>query len=276
MIRVFAVGSPRSGTTLLQRLLAERAGLATLPETFLVPRVHSPSRPLRRLGLARRGAVAVAGEAIGRPLGPVPLRDRHRTEGVVRAAVAALDAMAAERGAPGWVEKTPRHLRHVAVLTAAGHPRFVHVVRDGADVAVSVVDVTGRHPDRWSGSRGALEAARRWAADVELHRRWADDPDHAFVRYEDVVADPDTWSEALAAWLGTAAGHRAVDPGEITDPSESWKLAALDEVSADATTTTTDRVAAARALREDADIGPVLAAGAAAAGRLPYDRLLRG
>ncbi|HMJ76747.1 MAG TPA: sulfotransferase [Iamia sp.] len=275
MIRVFAVGSPRSGTTLLQRLLAERVGLATLRESFLVSRVQSPSRPLRRLGLARRGAVAAAAEAVGRTVGPVPLLDRRRTVGVVRAAAVALDEMAKDIGAPGWVEKTPRHLRHVPLLTTACHPRFVHILRDGADVVVSVVAITERQPERWRGSRSALDAARRWAADVEIHRRWADHPDHAFVRFEDLVADVDRWAVGAAAWLGTDGPvHRTVAPGEIAFASEPWKLAALHEVSADTTSVTTDRDAGAQALRDDPEVGPILQAAAEVAATLPYDRLL--
>lgn len=234
--------------------------------------MHNRLLPLRRLGWARPGAVAAAGAAVGRPLAPLPRPDRYRTVAVVRHAVGALDEMAVERGAPGWLEKTPRHLRHVALLTEACGPRFVHIVRDGADVAVSIVGVTDRHPDRWSGRRSAREAAVRWAADVEEHRRWADDPGHAFVRYEDLVADPDRWAGAVAGWLGSTVG-RTVEPSEIAHPSEPWKLAALDDVSPAATTATVDREAAAAALRDDPEIGPVLAAGTAAAATLPYDRL---
>lgn len=274
MTRVFAVGSPRSGTTLLQRLLAERAGLATLRETFLVPSVHNPSRPLRRMGVARRHAVAAASEAIGRPVGPVPLLDRRRTVGVVRAAAHALDDMARDQGAPGWVEKTPRHLLHVRTLTAACAPRFVHIVRDGADVAVSIVSVTDRHADRWDGSRTPLAAAERWAADVEEHRRWADHPDHAFVRYEDLVADADRWMAGVAGWLGVALGRRTVDPHEIALADEPWKLAALGDVSAEATSSTGDRGAAAAELRADPVIGPILARGAERAADLPFARTL--
>jgi hypothetical protein len=276
VIRVFAVGSPRSGTTLLQRVLAERVGLVTLRESFLVSRVQSRSRYLRRAGFARRGAAASAAEGLGRPLDPVPVPARWRTAGVVRAAAGTLDAMAVEAGAPGWVEKTPRHLRHVPLLTAACHPRFVHIVRDGADVAVSVVAISGRQPERWSGGRSGLDAARRWAADVDEHLRWADHPDHAFVRYEDLVAETDRWAAALAGWLGTPLVRRTVAPGEIALASEPWKLAALDEVSATTTTVTTDRVAAAEALRADPEVGPVLAAAGERAATLPYARLTGG
>lgn len=59
--RIFVVGSPRSGTTLTQRLVAERFRLHPLPATHLVPCIRATGRVRRRLGWARRDALDAAG-----------------------------------------------------------------------------------------------------------------------------------------------------------------------------------------------------------------------
>ena len=63
--------------------------------------------------------------------------------------------------------------------------RFVHVIRDGRAVALSLSGLS------W-GPQTAAEAADRWVADIERARKMARRlPHYAEVRYEELVADPE-------------------------------------------------------------------------------------
>jgi hypothetical protein len=85
--------------------------------------------------------------------------------------------------------------------------RFVHVLRDGRDVACSlrthprhkVVDGKLVPLDTWKPIAGG---ARRWVRDIESSRRWWKDPRFHTVRYEDLVLNPRPELERLMAFLG--------------------------------------------------------------------------
>ena len=105
-------------------------------------------------------------------------------------------AYAATRGKPRYADKTPHYVSHLSLLAARfPEARFVHVVRDGRDVALSLLDVP------W-GPDTIEEAALHWRRRV-LEGRAAGLPGDRYreVRYEALVADPERELRALAAWL---------------------------------------------------------------------------
>lgn len=190
MRRIFVVGSPRSGTTLVQSILASHPSVWSLPETHFFVRVVA-GRRRRLLGLAAGdGASALADVArlagtttFGRPR--LPTIRAH-----ARAFVSTLDAAALHAGYDTWVEKTPDHLHHVAMIeSCVPGARFVHVVRNGADVVASVVAVALEHPELWGGRRSIRHAAAIWTSDVGITARDAHPPNHVVVRYEQLIED---------------------------------------------------------------------------------------
>jgi hypothetical protein len=63
--------------------------------------------------------------------------------------------------------------------------RFINLIRDGRDVALSLADVS------W-GTDQVREAAERWVEDLERARKMARRLDHYLeLRYEDLVEDPE-------------------------------------------------------------------------------------
>lgn len=91
------------------------------------------------------------------------------------------------RGKHRWGDKTPIYVRSIPML-ASQFPtaRFVHVIRDGRDVALSYLSVPWGPNDIWL-------AARKWKQDVSAGRRHgAHLPPSRYleVRYEDLIRDP--------------------------------------------------------------------------------------
>ena len=73
------------------------------------------------------------------------------------------EAYAARAGKPRWGEKTPRYVLKMPLIQAAlPEARFVHVIRDGRDVALSVLDrtVQGRRRRRGRPPLAAQDRAR--------------------------------------------------------------------------------------------------------------------
>jgi protein-tyrosine sulfotransferase len=220
-------GAPRSGTTLLRRLLDRHPAICAGPETKLfVPAAFN----LEWLATAF----------------DIPLADLESMRRESRSQAAFVDAFAARvRVACGkrrWAEKTPMNIRYLEWI-AAHFPQasIVHLIRDGRDVVCSMRE----HPDwRWKG--GAWEKvlvprpletyARRWLTDTAAGMRWRGRPGYVELRYEDIVTDPagtlrrlcegigeeadEGWLEEVTqAAMPPEAGTRPDDKGAISEAS---------------------------------------------------------
>ena len=111
-------------------------------------------------------------------------------------------------GKARWAEKTPRNIGRIGeIFRCFPAARFVHVLRDGRDVACSlrthprhkVVDGKLVPTGTWKPIAGC---ARRWVRDLEGSRRWWGDPRFHTVRYEDLALEPRPVLERLMAFIG--------------------------------------------------------------------------
>jgi hypothetical protein len=190
--RTFVVGCPRSGTTLLQSLLAAHPAIVSCPETFFFLRVMPSGRLARRSGVASHAATTALEQLreLGVPA-PDPLPHRRSVRAFARAFTAGMDALATAAGAEGWLEKTPAHL-HVLrpIERSVPDARVVHVIRSGAPTVASLYEVTNQHPDAWGGRRSLDTCIRRWNDDIDRSLRWVGRPGHCFVSYERLVDRP--------------------------------------------------------------------------------------
>ncbi|RDJ00545.1 sulfotransferase [Dyella solisilvae] len=248
MRRTFVVGCPRSGTTIVQALLARHPAIFTLPETGFFEELHgdlewrwrdsrakSQQRHWRnRVGFARRRVrkifaglreQLVAGSR--RPLGVPLLRLR-----LARQFVAMLDRSAQEAGRDMWLEKTPNHLLYIDEIEAQlPDARFVHVVRRGQDVLASLTDAYLRFENDSVFGGGTVHWARRWNRAVEIHGKHIGRPQHHFVFLEDLVQDPEAEWVRLCAFLDLPTEVPVDDACQQTIADlnhEPWKVAAVN------------------------------------------------
>jgi hypothetical protein len=213
---LFIVGAARSGTTLLQRMLDAHSELAVLHETHWIPRLYREGT-----GIASDGAVTV--ELLDRLMadrrfGNLGL-DRSELErlfpvgeGISYADYVGriLDRYGELRGKRLVGEKTPGYVREMGVLHALWpEARFVHVIRDGRDVTLSMIG--WRRARRSVGRFPVFEddpvsaSALWWKWHVQLGRQEGSRLGGALyheVRYERLVADPASECAALCEFLG--------------------------------------------------------------------------
>jgi hypothetical protein len=105
----------------------------------------------------------------------------------------ALVAEAKLSAKPHFVEKTPRHLRHMSEIR--GHvplAKFILLVRDGRDVAASFLRRYG------SIDRGV----RRWIEDNNIVAMEQNAADTLMVRYEDLVTCPEAELQRCCVFAG--------------------------------------------------------------------------
>jgi hypothetical protein len=204
MQRTFVVGCPRSGTTIVQAMLARHPQVFTLPETGFFPRMlggidyrfgdegatarrHNLAR---RLGLARRYGRREFAALQRSLLSEEHVRTPWRLDACVTRFIATLDGLAERNGRSGWIEKTPHHLLYLPEIEHyLPDARFIHVIRPGMDVLASIMDAHLRYNNN-SFSGGLLLWARRWNRAMEIHRSRIGARNHYFVFLEDLVRTP--------------------------------------------------------------------------------------
>ena len=186
----FIVGVARSGTTLLRMMLDAHSELAIPPETHFIPKLIKVAEELGPD--AREHAVELLTTHRRWPDFQLDAEDlREQFDQIVPfSAGGALrtfyGAYARSQDKTRWGDKTPGYARRMRkITTALPEAHFVHLIRDGRDVALSQLEV--HH-----GAESVREAAEDWKNGIEKARRNARGIKHyTEERYEELVADPE-------------------------------------------------------------------------------------
>jgi Sulfotransferase family len=202
---VFVVGCHRSGTNLLYDTLLSAGGFALyrgyLPiYKVVVPRCGpldvAANRKkaielfLRSKGFRRSGLDAAELSA--------KLDAECRTGGDFIRIV--MEEVARKQGVPRWAVYDPDYVLHIErIKRDLPNALFLHIVRDGRDIALSLKKMGGFRPFPWSSNaRGLLETAVYWEWMVRKGQHYGRMyPDsYLEVHYEELVNEP---KKALAA-----------------------------------------------------------------------------
>ncbi|HEX2058684.1 MAG TPA: sulfotransferase [Actinomycetota bacterium] len=229
------VGTPRSGTTLAQRLACEISGVAVPPETHFLYFFAAD--------LYRRRSFPLDAQAIRDEIALYAALDNARElevdanavvdelGGSCRSILELFSALVRHLAGPAdtYGEKTPAHVVWWEKLAvAAPSMKFVAVVRHPAAVVASWVEA-------WPHESWAA-AAERWTLDQIRVGEMIDalGPRRALLlRFEDVVADPDAARRRLAAFLDHSPPARPAAPARALYLSwETWKRRSLGPVDA--------------------------------------------
>jgi hypothetical protein len=188
---IFNVGSRRSGTYWLQRIVCAHPAVAEVPsETYVFS--HGIAPLMERFHHGDRNWIDV-GQIYA---------DRERLIGAIRILCDTVFGEFVTEGQPYASERTPWHVFHLPLI-AEVYPdaRFIHIIRDGRDVARSIV------AQPWPPTT-VKEAAEEWRSSVAAGRAAAPELGErlAEVHYEELLADPRAGIERLYAHLGLEGG----------------------------------------------------------------------
>jgi hypothetical protein len=247
--RVFVVGCQRSGTTVVQSALARASGLYTLPETHyfldllggIEEWVRGDEAAFRRKVRSRLRLVRARTHRemrrdldfiLSQPELGLHLRHHWSGAGYARAFALVMDHAARSSGARGWIEKSPDHLAYLDdIRRFVPEARFIHVLRNGEDVIASVIDAETRYADAGIFRGGIAYWIERWNRATATSLRYAGDPDHLVLLFEDFLARPQTAMRTACDFLGLPAAipPKDWDSRHIADVQrQPWKSAALD------------------------------------------------
>jgi hypothetical protein len=235
----FIVGNDRSGTTMLRLILDAGPEVAIPPESMFLtdyPGAFERGEP-RDAGAAARLMHEIWHHPKVRlwelqgPPPPVPpgLTGTDAYRFIVEAP---FRAYAAKHDKPRWADKTPHYVHHVDhLLTVWPQARFVVLVRDGRDVALSL----RRMP---FGPNNAWAAAPWWARGIRAgERAQSAHPDHVLtVRYEDLAQAPAEVVPRICEFLELAYSPAMLaleeaDPSKIVADQASWFPTLFDGIT---------------------------------------------
>jgi len=192
----FIVGSPRSGTTLLRLMLDSHPQLAIPPETgFLPPALGSLfGSDERQRHSFSEAIINFPPDAPGwQDFGIEPDAFMSELQMItpfhVDEAIRCFYRMYAARFRKDrWGDKTPSYGRHMrAIERVLPEACFIHIIRDGRDVALSLRDLW------FSPGRDMTTLARQWRRDICATRRQSlGCRRYLELRYESLVLDPET------------------------------------------------------------------------------------
>jgi hypothetical protein len=225
----FVVGAQRSGTTMLRLMLNAHPRLCVPFESRFIPdlaRRAAEFGDLREEAALRRLFAAIAADPFVAKGALLPdaeavvaaVQRRASQSGLAPGVAGVIDAMfghlAALAGKARWGDKTPSYVTEMGTLWQLFPGcRFVHLVRDGRDVALSLAGLS------W-GSRDLVRNAQDWRWKVTLGRRMGEMiPGHYLeVRYEDLVAEPAAQLKRICAFLGEPFSDAMLDyPATATE-----------------------------------------------------------
>lgn len=252
--RVFLVGCPRSGTTLLQTMLSAHPLIKSFPETHFFDRLlklegrTSLSEPPK--GVYRQRTQALIAD-LRTALGWVQPNNVERAWQILRAMpelndfdmpidssrlseqvevfVSALDTLALHSGASIWIEKTPDHLHFADLISKhISDVKFIHIIRNGPDTVASLYDAAQKYPAVWSDVSTAENAVKRWNASIVASLQFRGYPHHHFVLYEKLVKEPESTLRKICEFLGCDYDHRMVndysqEASTLIQNNEPWK-----------------------------------------------------
>jgi len=170
---VVVLGVSRSGTSLLRHMLDHHSELAIPPESYFIPALWDRyrHRPHAEALLADLGYIARLPEW---RVSMADVRRRlPRTAGFADVIQAVYAAYAEARGKHRFGDRTPLYMQHLHVLERAfPQARYLHIVRDGRDAAVSFVAMRHRPRFSWAWPHGLADFAAQWWLEVEGARRF--------------------------------------------------------------------------------------------------------
>lgn len=205
---LFIVGVHRSGTTLLRYMLSSSPRIYIPPESDFIPRffLRHPAGPLSEKDVARMVDLIFDNYRFAKAWREAP----PTAETILRAMdaptpAAFLNALysryARQYGAVRWGDKTPIYASYLDLIHQIfPQAQFVHLIRDGRDAALSLLEKWGRkeiHVDIYFAARNWV---RRIRAAQAAGKRLG--PERYYeLYYEDLVRVPDQELRQLCHFL---------------------------------------------------------------------------
>ncbi|MEG5031071.1 sulfotransferase [Microcoleus sp. AT8-B1] len=198
MKRIFLVGSPRSGTTMLQSLLAAHPEVISFPESkffhYLLYKKFAGKLPGRMEAFFK--------DEINRPELLQGFDDSQTVATKVSWFVGVLDGLAAEQNKSIWLEKTPEHIYFIEdIQRFLPDAKFIHILRNSMDTIASLHEATSNSHDLWGPGWDLNHCIHRWKEAMLISHKYAKNSNHILVKYEEILDNKVKKLEELSQFM---------------------------------------------------------------------------
>jgi Sulfotransferase family len=227
---VFVVGCHRSGTNLLYDTLLSSGNFAVyrgyLPvyETLL-PHFGSLSNSRNRKQIVEtwmRGKGFARADVDAETLSSTLLAAARTGGDFIRIV---MEQIAQKQSARRWAVYDPDNVLFISqIKRELPEALFVHILRDGRDIALSLMKMEGFRPFPWRlESRGLLETALYWQWTVQKGRQFGREipADYIEIRYEELVTEPRLSLAKLGKFLDHDLDYDRIQKAGLGRLSES-------------------------------------------------------
>src|ERR1700683_252632 len=231
---VFVLGSPRSGTTLLYHMLLSAGGFAVYRSEGKVFDLIAPRcGNLRQVGNKRKmldlwfqtRMFSVSG-VDAKQFETKILAECNSAGDFLRIF---MEQNARDQNVDRWAECTPEHVLYMSwIKQEIPDALFVHIIRDGRDVALSLKKQRWVRPFPWDENKEVRVAGASWEWIVGKGRHFGRSlgSDYVELRYEDLLSDPQLTLQKLGRFIGHDLDYdriQRVAIGSVSEPNTSFE-----------------------------------------------------
>lgn len=220
---VFIVGCPRSGTSFLYHLLLSAGGFAEFHTQMNVFDVLEPifgdlSDRKNKEKMMREWLSSKAFQVSGLNAAELEAKVMDSCNDGSDFMRIVMDDVARNQGVDRWIDSTPTNIPHMLRISRDfPDALFVHIIRDGRDVALSLDQHKWSRPLPWDKKRSLLAAGIYWEGIIRKGRRYGAElgPRYIEVRYEDLAQDLQPSLKKIGDFLGHDLNYDRIQQGSI-------------------------------------------------------------
>jgi Sulfotransferase family len=230
---VFVLGCPRSGTTVLYHMLLSAGDFAVYRAesnvfNLLVPRFRGMHSAADRQELLDTWLRSQLFRVSGLDAGEISTKiiAECRSGGDFLQIV--MQEIARKQGVARWADCTPDHLLYMAeIKRQIPDALFIHIIRDGRDVALSYVKQGWSHPLPWDRHEALGVAGLYWEWAVRKGREQGRRLGAAYqeVRFEELNANPWETLSRLGRFIDHDLDYDRIQRagiGSVSEPNSSF------------------------------------------------------
>jgi len=230
---IFVLGSPRSGTTLLYDMLLSAGGFAVyLAESnvfnLLVPRFGDLKVRSNRERLIEAWLSSKLFRCSGLEAEHVRRRILAECENGGDFLRLVMGEICAAQGMPRWGENSPEGMLYLPLIKRLiPDALFVHILRDGRDVATSLAQRRYVRAFPWEDRHGLIGCGLYWEWVLEHGRRFGQSvpADYTEVHFERLLSHPQETLDQIGRFIDQPLDFEVVQHvayGSVTKPNTSF------------------------------------------------------
>jgi hypothetical protein len=231
---VFVVGCPRSGTTLLYHMILSSGDFAVFPLEsnafcFLGLKFPNLSSLRERKGLLEFWLASRSFAVSGLQRSSIESRVLEECRNMGDFLRIVMEEMCRKQGVRRWAEKSPAHALHIAeIKRTIPDSIFVHIIRDGRDVALSLASFDRIYPFLWDAGQTLAASGMFWRWVVRRGRTAGRQlgQDYYELHYEDLMRSPRETLTALGGFINHELDYDRIlraGIGSVSQPESSFQ-----------------------------------------------------